>query len=173
MAKAIGPTFSFELEKAGLLDVPFSWGTDGSFNFAPSVTQSQKNQINAVYAAHKPDISNLLGYSDTQRKLMFEGGITVNGIATDVAPDAISLLHQNLTFGQANPSATFSVVAPDFSVHVYTAGEIATLYEVCQAYVKTCYDMQGSIAAQINTLTITTEAQIDNLYATIPKTYTT
>jgi hypothetical protein len=171
MAKGIGPTFAFELQKAGVSNLPFSWGSDGSFNYAPSVTQSQKNQVNAVYAAHNPDVSSLLGHSDDQRKLMFEGGITVSGVATDVSPDAISLMYQNVGYGQINPSATFNVIAPDFTVTLYTAAQISNLYNTCQGYVKTCYDMQASIASQIKSGTITTEAQIDNLYATISKVY--
>jgi len=171
VAKAIGPTFSFELQKAGLLGLPFSWGSDGSINFSSSMTQTQKNQVNAVYAAHDPAKADLLGYSDTKRHAAFASGITVSGVVTDVSPDAVSVMHQNVTFAQANPSDTFNVIAPDFSVQNYSASGIINLYDVVQGYVKSVYDMQASIAAGINSGSITTEAQIDNQYATLPTNF--
>lgn len=52
--KAIGPTFSNELQAAGLGGLPFSWGADGSFQFDQRLSQAQIDGINAVYLAHDP-----------------------------------------------------------------------------------------------------------------------
>ena len=52
--KNIGPTFGNELDAAGLLGLPFSWGADGTFQFDERMTQPQIDAVNAVYAAHDP-----------------------------------------------------------------------------------------------------------------------
>ena len=52
MASRIGPSFGEEIVAAGLGGLPFSWGSDGTFEFAPSMTQAQRNAVLAVYAAH-------------------------------------------------------------------------------------------------------------------------
>jgi hypothetical protein len=57
--KKIGPTFSAELQAAGLFWLAqsgqFTWGSDGKIVFAESATQSQKNAVAVVYEAHDPE----------------------------------------------------------------------------------------------------------------------
>jgi len=52
--KPIGPSFSDELKAAGLLGLPFSWGTDGVIQFDSRMTQAQIDAVKAVYDAHDP-----------------------------------------------------------------------------------------------------------------------
>ena len=52
--KNIGPTFPNELESAGLLGMPFSWGSNGEISFSENMTKSQKAAVLAVYEAHDP-----------------------------------------------------------------------------------------------------------------------
>lgn len=52
--KPIGPSFSDELKTAGLLGLPFSWGSDGIIQYDARMTQAQIDEVNAVYAAHDP-----------------------------------------------------------------------------------------------------------------------
>jgi hypothetical protein len=54
MPDAIGPTFPGELEAAGLLGLPFSWGADGSLYYDPRMTPEQIAAVEAVVAAHDP-----------------------------------------------------------------------------------------------------------------------
>lgn len=54
MTKAIGPSFSDELQAAGLMGLPFTWGADGSFEFSPAMTPEQTAAVMAVYGAHDP-----------------------------------------------------------------------------------------------------------------------
>lgn len=54
MAKAIGPAFYDELAAAGLVGLPFSWGTDGIIQFDPRMTPGQVVAVQAVYATHDP-----------------------------------------------------------------------------------------------------------------------
>lgn len=51
---SIGPTFGDEIIAAGLGGLPFSWGSDGTFQFDPRMTQAQINAVLAVSAAHDP-----------------------------------------------------------------------------------------------------------------------
>ena len=74
MAKAIGPSFPDELKVAGLLGLPYSWGTDGVFQFDPRMTQTQINAVLAVYAAHDPatpaaPTSQVLNVADLKAKI--------------------------------------------------------------------------------------------------------
>lgn len=50
----IGPHFADELEAAGLLGLPFSWGADGSISFDPQMSPEHVAAVQAVYAAHDP-----------------------------------------------------------------------------------------------------------------------
>jgi hypothetical protein len=52
--KKIGLTFSKELEAAGLLGLPFSWGEDGNITFSEEITSNQRAAIISVYEAHNP-----------------------------------------------------------------------------------------------------------------------
>ena len=52
--KNIGAAFGDELETAGLLGLPFSWGSDGTFQFDARMTQDQIDAVNLVYEAHDP-----------------------------------------------------------------------------------------------------------------------
>ena len=50
----IGESFPEELAVAGLVGLPFSWGTDGSFNYGDEITDEQKAKIKEVYVTHDP-----------------------------------------------------------------------------------------------------------------------
>src|ERR1700722_14001906 len=52
--KAIGSDFVNELNRAGLIGLPFSWSPDGTITFGSTMTQDQINAVEAVYAAHDP-----------------------------------------------------------------------------------------------------------------------
>jgi hypothetical protein len=54
--KPIGPSFSAELKAAGLLNLAFSWGEDGAISFGEEMTPQQIAGVQAVYAAHDPDL---------------------------------------------------------------------------------------------------------------------
>ncbi|MFZ5565974.1 MAG: hypothetical protein ACOY95_03125 [Pseudomonadota bacterium] len=50
----IGPSFESELQAAGLIGLPFSWGPDGVLQFDESMTQQQRDAVMAVLVAHNP-----------------------------------------------------------------------------------------------------------------------
>lgn len=52
--KKIGPTFASELDAAGVLIIPMSWGEDGDIQFSNSVTEKQRKTVLAVLDAHDP-----------------------------------------------------------------------------------------------------------------------
>jgi len=51
---ALGKLFA----AAGLAGLPFTWGSDGSISFGESITQDQRNSINAVVAGYSQLASN-------------------------------------------------------------------------------------------------------------------
>lgn len=55
--KPIGPTFPVELESAGLMGLPFSWGDDGVIQFDDRMTDKQKEAVMQVYENHDPSKS--------------------------------------------------------------------------------------------------------------------
>lgn len=61
----IGPSFSNELNAAGLLGKPFSWSSDGTLSFDPSMTQTDRDAVRAVLAAHDPTVKlpDIAGFS--------------------------------------------------------------------------------------------------------------
>lgn len=48
-----GPTFYDELQAAGVVGLPFSWGDDGVW-YSPAITAAQRRTIEQVIAAHDP-----------------------------------------------------------------------------------------------------------------------
>ena len=53
MIMTIGPSFPAELQAAGLLGLPFSWGEDGVFGI-DNLTVNQQNALKNVLATHNP-----------------------------------------------------------------------------------------------------------------------
>lgn len=68
--KSIGPSFPLEIEAAGLMGLPFTWGPDGALVFADSVTADQRVLVLAVYDAHDPigDTGKILVAKDAARR---------------------------------------------------------------------------------------------------------
>ena len=58
--KRIGPHFFYELQLAELVGLRFSWGDDGSIEYADEITPEQRAAVTAVLDAHDPDD---LGYA--------------------------------------------------------------------------------------------------------------
>lgn len=63
-ADVIGPSFPSELQAAGLMGLPFSWVPDGTIQYGPTITQTQRTAIEAVKAAHNPTtpVTNVPGF---------------------------------------------------------------------------------------------------------------
>lgn len=53
--KTIGPSFATELRAVGLLGLPFAWSEDGTITFNDDMTPTQRNAVQAAYAAHNPE----------------------------------------------------------------------------------------------------------------------
>lgn len=93
MTKAIGPTFPIELEAAGLLGLPFSWGADGTLNWGDAMTDQQKAAVLAVYEAHDPTKLNPVSPAEqlvTIAQLQAVLAAINPGIATEQIASAIA-----------------------------------------------------------------------------------
>lgn len=54
--KRVSERFADELQAAGLLGLPFSWGEDGALEFGASITADQRAAIQAALANHDPAV---------------------------------------------------------------------------------------------------------------------
>jgi hypothetical protein len=169
---SIGPTFGGELVLAGLGGLDFSWASDGSFSYGPSITQSQKNQINSVYLAHNPVTSKLLDYSETVRyNTECLTGITIGGVFIQTDLQSQQALHAVYTYCQIHTGITIQWKLPDFTFHSFTAAEISHVFDVTNGFVQSCFNMESTVNGNIKNGTITTNAQIDSQYATIVRVF--
>lgn len=171
---AIGPTFGGELVLAYplLSGRPFSWGSDGSFFYDPSITQTEKNEIQSVYQNHNPTKSTLLDYSENARFAYETKGITVNGtfIQTDLQSQAA--LHAVYTYCQIHPGITIQWKLPDLTFVPYTVAQINNLFDKVNGFVQACFNQEAVINNQIKSGAITTTIQIDQSYSNnIPISY--
>lgn len=79
--KSIGPTFSEELSRAGLLGLPFSWCADGTFTFSDGMAPGDIEAVEAVYTAHDPNAVSV-GAKTAQVRTVREGILNrLSGIA--------------------------------------------------------------------------------------------
>jgi len=171
MAKSIGPTFGGELIVAGLGGLDFSWTNDGSFFYGPSITQIQKNQIQAVYNAHDPVKSSLLDYSENARYNKEVAGITVSGAAFATDLQTQQYLNAVYTHCQINSSLVIQWKKPDFTFTSYTATEMSNIFVKVQQYVESCFNVEATLSTGIKNGTITSNTQIDQAYANLTQNY--
>jgi hypothetical protein len=170
---AIGPTFGGELvlKYPNLNGRPFTWGSDGSFFYDPSITQTEKNEIQDVYNHHDPVKSSLLDYSENARFVYETSGITVNGTFTQTDLQSQEALHAVYTYCQIHTGITIQWKLPDFTFVPYTSAQINNLFDKVNGFVQACFNQEATVNGQIVSGAITTTSQIDSAYATIPKSY--
>lgn len=170
---AIGPTFGGELLLAypELSGRPFTWASDGSFFYDPSITQTEINKIQTVYHAHDPVKSSLLDYSENVRYNTEVGGITVNGTFTQTDLQSQAALHAVYTYCQIHTGITIQWKLPDFTFIPYTAAQVIHVFDMVNTFVQNCFNEEATVNGQIKSGAITSNGQIDNAYRTIPTSY--
>ena len=77
MQKNIGPSFSDELQSAGLLGLPFSWSADGTITFDPALPPDKQAAVEAVYAAHSPTTPSWAVYQAEAKALLDQSDVTI------------------------------------------------------------------------------------------------
>jgi hypothetical protein len=78
----IAPHIVDELQAAGLLGLPFAWGTDGALSFGPTLTAPQRAAIAAVFAAHDPlDAAKIAAYAARQQEADLDAQRLVKAVA--------------------------------------------------------------------------------------------
>lgn len=102
-SQKFGPTFAQELVTAGVGGLPFTWSTDGVFQYDESVTAEQREIIEAVAAANNPgaaDREAKLSMVRTVRELYLNRIIGIKDAARDagdtVLVDACKTARQSL-----------------------------------------------------------------------------
>jgi hypothetical protein len=144
--KLIGPTFGREILAAGLAGLPFSWSSDGSITFDPSMTQDQIDAVLAVYAAHDPD-APLLSDAQIAANAAIAAGVQIlcasnSDISTTWALDDTTLSQLGsicfgiATLGRLPTGSTIFPYGNKAGVPVFmSAAEFLRLYSAMRDYV--------------------------------------
>jgi hypothetical protein len=168
----IGPTFGGELLLSGTItNWNFSWSIDGTFTWGSTITQTDKNKVQAVYNAHDAAKSFLLDYSENARYNYEIQGITVNGVFTQTDLTSQQALHAVYTYCQIHTGVTIQWKLPDLTFVSYNASQITNLFDKVNLFVQNCFNVESSVNSGIKAGTVTANSQIDAAYATIPVSY--
>jgi hypothetical protein len=96
----IGPSFSAELDAAGVTDRRFTWGTDGKIQYDPEVPESERAKVEAVLAAHDSALSE--ARHQALQGTDAEAGRRIAEMFGKSPEDAIRVIHKQLnTVGRA------------------------------------------------------------------------
>ena len=159
-------TFSQQLAAAGLATLPFTYGNDGTFNYDPSITQVQKDQIQGVYSKHNPKKSNLVNYANTYQWNLATGGFTIaiDNVPRKFATDAESQSLIDSTAHRLEQPDAAATVDWQFETHVVVTIQAADFLNASVKivdFVHATFSTLQDVLAGIDAGTITTEGDID------------
>jgi hypothetical protein len=168
-----GPSFSAQLQQAGLQGLPFGYGTDGTFHYDPSMTSAQISQVQAVYSAHNPTQGALLDYANQAQWNHASSGYTatINGTPRLFLTDTADLPLINNTahrLAEANPPANINWQFDPVTVVPISAADFTTSANKINDFIEATFTSLTSVIAQIKSGAITTNAQIDAVFNGIP-----
>lgn len=164
-ATVIGPSFADELRAAGLLGLPFSWGTDGTFEFSETMTSEQRAAVLAVREAHDPVKSVLRAYANARQWGLALSGftVTIDGAPRTFATDTSSqslISGKMLRLSQPSPPDTVDWQFGDTFVTI-TKEDFTDAAVKIADFVQATFDRLKHVLDGINRETITTREQID------------
>jgi len=111
---------------------------------------------------------DLKGYSASARFEEETGGITVNGypVNTDRVTQAALASAYNLS--KEDPATTFSYKLGDGTFITLDATQIPALATGVSQHTQSCFAAEAQLQLDIDAGTVTTHAQVDDVYAAIP-----
>jgi hypothetical protein len=163
-----GPTFGAELAAAGLIGLPFSWSTDGSVCFGPTINDADKAKIEAVIAAHDPNKMSpalLHSYAATKKSSIEQGGITINGVAVATDRGSQAMITQTVLGLMLVPNVEINWKNPDGSFTMLSAAELQGIACIVVQYVAQTFNVLSQVQSLIDAGTLTTTDQIDAYFA--------
>lgn len=89
----IGPNFQNELDAAGLRGLPFSYGSDGVFEWGTEITAPQRAAVEAVFAAHDPARPDPVA----EAAKLLRAGVTITSTATPALDGTYGTTQQDET----------------------------------------------------------------------------
>ena len=160
-------TFSQQLSDAGLATLPFTYGSDGTFHYDPSITQVQKDQIQGVYANHNPNKSRLVNYANTYQWNLATGGftMTIDTVPRKFATDAESQSLIDSTAHRLEQADGPATVDWQFDTHVVVTVQAADFISAASKimdFVHATFSTLQNVMAGIDAGTILSEGDIDN-----------
>lgn len=157
--------------------------SDGKYTITkwnvPNVTKPTDAELATALAAAEPvDTAKLTSYADAKQAEASGLGTTVNVdpsastarpvfASTDTA--SLTLLSGTLQYVQLNSSAVIPWVNKGVTISL-SAAEVAALALGVYAFIQSTFATHSDITAKIAAGTITTTAQIDAIYPTLPST---
>lgn len=168
----IGPTFVDELAAAGLVGLPFTWGSDGKIQYGDAITPEQRAAIETVVAAHpsQEEIkAQLKAYAADHRWRKETGGVTLpNGVIVrtdDAAQRKVAELRRRAAAGEIPLPFSFKAetgwIDADLSA-------IQAIDQAIAAHVAACYTLERQIDNEIDAGEVTTRSQIELAFGETP-----
>jgi len=155
--KPIGPSFSDELQAAGLFGLPFAYSSAGDFTFSAALTPDQITAIEAVYAAHDPTTIPL----SQQALSALAVGITISSTGTPALNGAyvcdqisqmdIIAIETSISAGKGFPGGATTFNYPDVTgtMHSFTEANFTDFAAAVRDYV---YALKSVIAGASTSL---------------------
>jgi hypothetical protein len=176
MPNAIGtnaidiPSFSQQILAAGLNTLPFSYGSDGTFNYASSMTPPQISQVQAVYAKHNPNKGSLLVYANNKQWTYAGGGYTatINGSPRLFLTDTLDLPLINNTAHRSPVPATINWQFDPVTIVAISGTDFVTTSNQINDFIEKTFTELSTVISQIQSGAITATGQIDAAFNTIP-----
>jgi hypothetical protein len=163
----IGPSFTAEIEAAGLMGLPFAWSAEG-VTYGASLTTQQRAAIEAVVAAHNPTIVGkpaLTSYAADKRWQKETGGTVVGGVPISTDDRSKIMIMGARVAAAADAEWTTVWHGSDGQTYPINATQMIAISDAVEAHVNATFATFASVKADIDAGDITTLAEIDAAFA--------
>jgi hypothetical protein len=169
-----GITFSQQLRDAGLATLQFTFTSDGTFHFGPTVTQVQKDQILGLHAKHNPLKGRLVSYANEYQWDLASGGFTttIEGVRRtfDTSSESQGLI-ESTSRRLSQPGAPASVDWQFEMAAVVTvrAQDFIVAAAKVMDFIHATFSVLQDTFAGIDNGTITNEGDVNNMPWPVPE----
>lgn len=162
-----------QCQEAGVNTYPFSFSETGAFHYDPSMTAQQIAQVEAVYQAHNPLEGGLLAYANVVQWEHASGGYTatIDGTPRTFQTDTADLPLINSTahrLGEPSPPDMVHWQFDPITVVTIKADDFSTAATQIHDFMEQTFAQLNNVIAGVQSGTITSEAQIDAAFESIP-----
>lgn len=163
---AFGPTFYSELVAAGLGEAGLRWHSNGTVIGRDELSPAQQATLDAVIAAHNAAHAHLKAYAAAMRWAKETGGVVFGGVP--IPTDERTQMVLSGAYARAKGDPSYSIPNWKLESGAYTSlsnAQIIAIAEAVADHIQACFDLNAQADDGIEAGTITTEAEIDALFA--------